>query len=390
MAQVFVSDFDAIPIGEYWDDSVISLACKAALPILRRSSIKVDCLVVGNMLSGVLNKQENLATAITDGLGLSGIEAFKVEAACASGGAAMRAAYSLVCSGIHESVLVIGVEKLTDQSHSEVVRALAYANDANLESVFGITNTHLAALATQMYCESYGVSPDAFAPWVIESYRRSSENPLAFHRKPISLELYRDSASVSTPLRIFDCPSIADGAASILITSRQSPVLNAKESIEIASIHGSTDSIAFANRENSLSLNAVRKSANAAALKAGCDLGSLHYIELHDAYPIVATLSVEALGLADPGQGLAFLNNLLDPREPKSESAYLPQIGMFGGIKGRGHPVGATGLYQLIDLFKSLATSDGNSCFGLAQCLGGFGGNCFTTVVRREVSHNGT
>jgi acetyl-CoA C-acetyltransferase len=390
MAQVFVADFDAIPIGEYWDDSVISLACKAALPILRRSSIKVDCLVVGNMLSGVLNKQENLATAITDGLGLSGIEAFKVEAACASGGAAMRAAYSLVRSGIHESVLVIGVEKLTDQSHSEVARALAFANDADLESVFGITNTHLAALATQMYCDSYGVSPDAFASLVIESYRRSSKNPLAFHRKPISLELYRNSASVSTPLRIFDCPSIADGAASILITSRQSPVLNAKASVEIASIHGATDSLAFANRENPMSLNAVRRSANAALSEAGCDLKSLKYLELHDAYPIVATLSVEALGLSDPGKGVAFLGNPLKPNNAESKDVGSPQIGSLGGIKGRGHPVGATGIYQLIDLFKSLETSDENSSFGLAQCMGGFGGNCFTTVVRREVSHNGT
>jgi acetyl-CoA C-acetyltransferase len=390
MVKVYVADFHAIPIGEHWDDSVISLACKAALPILIRSSRKVDCVIVGNMLSGVLNRQENLATAITDGLGLSGVEAFKVEAACASGGAAMRAAYSLVRAGIHETVLVIGVEKLTDQSHLEVARALAYANDAGLESVFGITNTHLAALATQMYCDSYGISPDTFAPLVIESYRRSSENPLAFHRKPISLELYRNSASVSTPLRIFDCPSIADGAASILISSRQSPGLNAKACVEIASIRGATDSLAFANRENPMSLNAIRRSANAALSEAGCNLKSLKYLELHDAFPIVATLSVEALGLTDPGKGVAYLGNSLKPSNSESEEVHSPIIGSLGGIKGRGHPVGATGIYQLIDLFKSLEKSEENASFGLAQCMGGFGCNCFTTVIRREVSQNGT
>lgn len=376
---VFITAIHGIPIAEHWGHSVLDLATSAAEPLLRSDiASRIGALIVGNMLSGYLNSQENLAVAIADRLGMRGVEAIKTEAACASGAAALRLGYTLIMSGCHDNVLVVGVEKLCDGSHSKVVEGLALANDFETETMMGLSNTNLAALLTQLYCEAAKIDHSHFAKWVIRSYQRAKQNPTAMFRNGLTTGQYNRSPSVSSPLRVFDCPSIADGAVA-LILSHQPFDLGGGSSIEILGVDGASDSLAVTQRTDLLELSACRISANRVLHNAGCDFGDILHLELHDAYPIIAALSLEAIGLAKKLEGVDFLNQLILLGDSKQSLELLT----FGGIKGRGHPVGATGLYQILDLIASMNRSTLDDSLGMAQCLGGLGSNCFTTILRK-------
>lgn len=378
--RVYISEVSAIPIGEHWSSSIEDLAVAAAHPILSsRPRLQFDSLIIGNMLSGYLNRQENLGAAIADRLGIRGIEAMKVEAACASGAAALKVGYAMIKSGCYSNVLVIGVEKLCDASQEQAVEGLALANDFESETVMGFTNTSLAALLTQNYCEAAGISHRVLGHWAMRGYQKAIHNQYAMFRHGLNLEQYNLANLVSTPLNLYDCPSIADGAVAIALTNE--PLTDSGNArVEILAIEGATDSLSITQRKEMLTLESSRLSSHRAMQASQVTVNEIDVLEVHDAFPIVGVLSLEAIGIAEKLHGWGIGNPEFD------NSDFSNKLQRLGGIKGRGHPVGATGLYQIVDILSAFHEETSNIHIGMAQCFGGLGANCFTTVLRKRAS----
>jgi len=342
---VWVTGIGQTPVGEHWNLSLRDLAAQAAFAALRdaeldkftsRDTQPVDAVIVGNMLSGVLSRQENLGALIAETIGLCGIEAWKVEGACASGGAAIRAGYSLIASGLCKRVLVVGVEKMTDVPTEVATAGLAMASDADHEALHGLSFTAIGALLTQAYSEAYGYKRNDFAPLPINAHRKAFANPYAMFHKAINEADYLASPLVASPLGVLDCAPICDGAAAIVLSAQQPQ--NNRPAVRLAGSASATDTVALARRRELLWLNAAERSSREAMAMANLSIEDISFFELHDAFPVMAALSLESVGYAKRGEGIKIANT----------SNSIP-IQTMGGLKGRGHLVGATGIYQAVE-----------------------------------------
>jgi acetyl-CoA C-acetyltransferase len=381
MRSVSIIGIGQAKVGERWDTSLRDLALEA----IRRAMIdadvsKVSSLVVGNMLSGELASQENLATLLVDYAGLGGIEAVKVEAACASGGAAIRGATMLVASGAHDVVLCVGVEKMTDRFADRVSSGLALASDGDFESLQGVTFVALNALIMRAYMQAYGYGKEEFAGFAVNAHKNGAANPNAMFQRPISAKEYFESGFIATPIQLMDSSPICDGAAALvlcatdLVKERRS-----RPDVRIAASAGATDTIAVAARKDPLWLDAGHRSAKRAYEMAGLAPKDVNLFELHDAFAIMAALSLEASGFAERGKGA-----LMATEREIGLKGRIP-IQTMGGLKARGHPVGATGVYQALECVQQLRGEAGaNQVDGakvaMAQNIGG-SGSCVVTHI---------
>lgn len=347
----------------------------------------VAALYVGNMMSGILAHQQQLGGLLADYAELDGIEAVTVEAACASGGAAARLAYLAVAGGMHDVVVVCGIERMTHVDRDTVTRALATAADWELEGACGESFLSLNAKLMRTYMDTYGVRPEEFAPFSITAHQNALTNPNALFHKRIDVAAYLDSRLVADPVRLFDASPICNGAAAIVLASREMAAKAAgaahRPRVRIAGSAAATASLALARRDELLPMRAVEHSTARAFAQAGITHADVDVFELHDAYTIMTVLSLESAGFATPGTGakLAVDGGIgLDGNLP---------IATFGGLKARGHPVGATGVYQLIEAHAQLAGIAGpNQVAGaevaLVQNIGGTGATVVTHALRRE------
>jgi acetyl-CoA C-acetyltransferase len=389
MREVYVVGIGQTAISEQWSEGLRQLAFHALREAAQDAAqgagnLRPEALFVGNMLAARLSAQQHLGPLIADFCGWRGIEAVTVEAACASAGAAFQAGVRAVASGMVEIAAVVGVEKMTDGIGSAITSALVTAADSDYESVMGATFVSLNALAMQRYMHEYQIEREAFAAFAVNAHQNGVHNPHAMFRKAISEETYRQSQMISPPMSIFDSAPICDGAAAAILCSKE-VLKNIPEAIPVRVLGSAstTDSVTLAERGSMLEMAAVRSSTEKALAMAGVALKDLDLYEAHDAFSIMAALSLEAAGFAKPGRATQFA------AEGEIGIHGSIPISTMGGLKARGHPVGATGMYQIADLVTQLRGLAGpnqvrGARIGMAQNIGGTGATVVTHVLARE------
>lgn len=382
MRDVAIVGVGQTPVAEHWGRSMRDLAGEAVLDALcEAGNPEVGALYVGNMLSGQLTGQENVATAVADAAGLLPIEAVKIEAACAAGGAAIRAAYLAVASGAYDCVVAAGVEKMTDQFNDAVAGALATAADADYEAGHGVSFVALNALLMRRYMYEYGATREDFAPFSINSHRNAARNPHAMFRAEIDVDDYMGSPVVADPIGILDSAGICDGAAALVLCPADDVARYAACPVRIAASACATDTVGLSERVDPLVWQSVADSAHAAYEQAGMGPEDMDAFELHDAFTVVTALTLEACGFAAPGEGVRWAHE-----DAIGINGKLP-ISTRGGLKGRGHPIGASGVYQAVEAVQQLRGEAGESQVPdahtiMTQSVGGSGSVAVTHILQ--------
>ena len=369
-------------IDEQWGRSIRQIAADAALAALKDAGREnAEGLFVGNMMSGTVNSQSNLGSLVADWAGLKSAGAVKVEAACASGAAAFRSGLMAVASGELESALVVGIEKMTDMIGHDVTAALATAADADYELEMGVSFVGLNALIMRRYMHEYGWKHADFAPFAINAHANALNNPFARLHHKITLDDFEKAAMIATPINLLDASPIGDGAAAMYIVPVER--VHGRTRILVAGSASATDTIAIHNRSEALFLKAACKSAQQVYQQAGIGPNDIDVFELHDAFTIMSALSLEACGFSERGQGPRLgLEGEITP------TGRVP-ISTRGGLKARGHPVGATGIYQLVEVVQQLRGEAGDTQvpdarIGMAQNIGGSGASIITHILKSE------
>ena len=385
MRDVSIIGIGQTPVSEHWEIALRDLATQAVQLALADAGIeKPQMLFVGNMLSCSLSQQQNLGALNADYGGLRGIEAYKVEAACASGGAAMRMGYLAVAGGVCDVAVVCGVEKMTDGGAEETTAALSSASDAVYEAEHGISFVALNALIMQRYMHEYGYQHDDFFGFAMSAHQNATTNPYAMFPSTISLARYQRARAIATPITLLDSSGIGDGAAALVLASTDLARELDRPVVRIAGSAAATDSIALHDRHEMLFLEAVHNSAQRAYAQASIQAQDIDFFELHDAFTIMSALSLEASGFAPQGKGVTLAMEGEITRQGK-----LP-ICTMGGLKARGHPVGATGVYQIVEAVQQLRGQAGPNqlpgCrLGMTQNVGGSGANVITHILERII-----
>jgi acetyl-CoA C-acetyltransferase len=372
MTDIIIAGIGQTPVGEHWDTSLRSLALQAIRTAIQDSGgLKPQALYVGNMMAANLSRQAHLGALLADYAGLSGIEAETLEAGGASGGAALRQGYLAVTSGLVDVALVVGVEKFTDVIGPDLEAALATLTDADYESIHGLTPTAQAALLARRYLHENHVPADGLAGFPLTAHANGAGNKNAMYRKAIALEAYQKAETVSEPLNIFDVAPYADGAAALVLTRGELlPKDFPHPVVRLAASTIASDTLALAERGDPLWFTAAQSSVEQALQKASITRKKVDLFEYYDAFSIFAALSLEAAGFAKRGKGWKLAGDGFIALTGQLPCATL------GGLKARGNPGGATGVYQAVEAVAQLRGQAGanqvaGARYALIQCLGG-------------------
>ena len=386
MSDVYIIGAGQVPVTREAVQSLREMSASAVTNALKDANVeKVGALYIGNMISGRLCSQNQLGAFTAMAAGLRGIEAVSVEAACGSGAAAARWGFMAVSGGFHDSVVVAGIEMMTHMPREETTTALATASDWDFEGAHGETFVSLNSKIMSAYMEKYGVSGDAFGGFPITAHENACGNPNALFHKRIDSEVYLKSQHIDGPLRLFDASPICNGSAALVLGNRKMALAAQREGKPVVQITASsmgTDSLGLHERKDPLVLEGMRSSVGAAYEQAGLSPKDIDVFELHDAYSIMATLSIEMAGFAKPGQGTWLARD----GEIRRDGS-IP-ICTMGGLKARGHPVGASGIYQMVEAYQQLAEQAGenqvaNARIAMAQNIGGTGATVVTHILER-------
>lgn len=383
MREVAILGIGQTKIDEHWDLSLREIGGNAAFAAMQDAGMdKVDALFIGNMLSPIIDGQNQLGTYFSDWIGLWKREAVKVEAACASGAAALRAGLMAVSAGDIDSALIVGVEKMTDKAGHDITAALATAADADYEVEQGISFVGINALIMRRYMHEFGWQHADFAPFSINAHANAVHNPFARLHQKINVDQFENASMVATPINLMDASPIGDGAAAVIIVpAAKVASLKGKPRITVAGSASATDAIAVHSRKDPLFLSAAYESSKRAFELANVELQDIDVFELHDAFSIMSALSLEACGFAERGQGVRLgLDNEINT------SGRVP-VCTRGGLKARGHPVGATGIYQIVEVVQQLRGECGETQvdgakIGMAQNIGGSGATVITHILK--------
>lgn len=384
MTDVVIAGIGQTTVGEHWDTSIRELAFHAIEAAQQDAGgLRPQILFVGNMLAPQLSHQAHLGSLLADFAGLTGIEASTIEASGASGGAALRMGYMAIASGEADVALVVGVEKFTDQIGTEVEAALATSGDSDYELVQGLTPTAQAALLMQRYIHEFGVPRNVFAGFPVTAHKNGATNPNAIFQKAISASTYERAGLANDHLNLFDVAPNADGAAAVVLTRPELlPPGFPHPLVRIAGSSLVTDTLALHDRSDPLSFNAIRLSVERACRQAKITPLQVDFFELYDVFSIYAALSLEAAGFAARGQGWQLAQD-----GQLGLNGSLP-VSTFGGLKARGNPGGATGVYQAVEAVLQLRCQAGENQVGrtrrgLVQCFGGPASTVATHVLER-------
>ncbi|MDA4124130.1 MAG: thiolase domain-containing protein [Thaumarchaeota archaeon] len=355
-SKVYIASAGLTKIGDHWGKSLPDLAVEASRMALKGAPrVKPQQILVGNMFSAIGAGQEHLGALLASALGLSGIPAFKVEAACSSGGSAFNLGYSLVKCGAIDSALVVGVEKMRDLEPEEVSQALSMAESAEYTQFVGATFAALNGLLARYYMEQMNVSRDELSSIPVIDHANAVTAEHAQFRKAITADVVSRSSMIADPLRLFDCAPVGDGAAAVLLVNEKAASGARKAMTEVLGGQVSTAEFSLYERDDMLDFKATRHAFRGAMQRAGLSPKKLDLLEVHDAFSVVGALSLEAMGFSKKGMGAR------DAKEGKySRGSDLP-INTFGGLKARGHPVGATGMYQIVEAHMQLTDRAGEN-----------------------------
>ena len=372
------------------DDSLIDMMAEASLKALDDCGLdRVDAVYTANMGSTLLNNQATVANSLVDRLSLMPAAAENIENGTASGGSAVKNGFLAVASGLYDFVLVTGGEKMRTVPGEEVTDLIAMMTHPTAEYIHGVTLPSLAAMFTRLYMRRYGVTSEHLAMVAVKNHRNALQNPYAHIRRAITLEgiLYSREAAVNNPviaepLRLYDCCPVSDGAASVVLC----PLERAKEfcdtPVRIAGFGQATDFQAVHERPDPTVLTAVRLASEQAFRMAGVGPDDIDVAELHDAFTILEIAESEDAGFFEKGTGHKALE------EGETEIGGRLPINPSGGLKARGHPVGATGVAQIVELVWQLRGEAGGRQVegaerGFSCNFGGFGNNVLAFVLER-------
>jgi len=374
---IVIAGIGQTAVGEHWQYSLRELAHLALEAAINDAGgLRPQAIFVGNMLAPNLSHQAHLGALIADFSGLTPVEAVSIEAAGASGGAALRQGYLAVKSGMIDVALVVGVEKFTDVVDSGVEDALATAVDSDFEAVQGLTPTSQAAMLMQRYMHEFDLPADGLAAFPITAHANAVDNPNAMFRRAVKESTYLRASMVSTPLNLFDAAPPADGAAAIILTRPEFlPPDQHPRTVRVLGSASASDMLALHDRHDPLTFDAVRRSVDRALEKAGVTLDEISFFEYHDAYSIYAALSLEAAGFAERGKGW----------ELASSGGIAPEgripCAIAGGLKARGYPGGATGVYQAVEAVSRLRSRRDAGEIAMIQSLGGPAATAVTHIL---------
>jgi acetyl-CoA C-acetyltransferase len=384
MREVAVIGIGQTKIDEHWDQSLKDLAGEAVMAAMMDAQREnADALYIGNMMSSTANHQQHLGAYIADWVGLKNREAYRIESACSSGAAAFRTGLMAVSSGEVECAVVVGVEKMTDSPGSEITAALTTAADADWEVDQGVSFVALNALIMKRYMLENGWKHQDFAQFTINAHANALNNPFARFHNTVSPEAYEKGVMIADPINVMDASPMGDGAAAVVLVAAESIQVSAQPRIIIAGSGSATDTIAAHDRRDPTWLSAAVTSVKNAYSQAGIGPGDIDLFESHDAFTIMAALSLEAGGFYERGQGpRAALDNEI------GLTGRIP-VATMGGLKARGHPVGATGMYQIAEVVQQLRSEAGqnqvvDARYGMAQNIGGSGSNIVTHILHRN------
>jgi len=385
MRKVAIIGVGLTKFGELWDVSFRRLMLEAGARAIEDAGIdgkKIDAMYIGNMSAGQFISQEHIASLIVDHAGLTPIPCTRVEAACASGGSALRQAVITVASGIHDIVVAAGIEKMTDVLTEQTTEALITAADQEWEAFVGATFPGIYALMARRHMYEFGTTEEQLAKVAVKNHHNACFNPCAQYQMEITVEYVLNSAPVTTPLKLLDCSPITDGAACVILA----PLDRAREftdtPIVVAGTGQASDTISLHDRQTLTGIAATNKAAELAYKMAGVGPNDIDLAEVHDCFTIAEIMAIEDLGFCEKGDG-----GKATERGETAIGGRIP-INTSGGLKGKGHPVGATGIAQAVEITQQLRGEAGKrqvngAEIGLTHNVGGSGGTVVVHVMRR-------
>ncbi len=385
MRKVSIIGAGLTKFGEHWDKSLRDLVVEAGVKAVEDAGLEgkeIEAIYGGCMASGRFIGQEHIGALLADQLGMNPIPSTRVEAACASGSVALRAAYFAVASGMYDTVAVGGVEKMTEVSTEDAAIALGGAGDQEWELFMGATFPALYALMARRHMLEYGTTEEQMAACSVKNHSNGAKNEFAQFKNEITVEDVMESGYIATPLKLLDCSPISDGAGAVILCASEKAKQYCKEPIEIAGSGQASDSLALADRKSLTELRATKEAASQAFKQAKITAKQIQVAEVHDCFSIAEILAIEDLGFFKKGYG----GKASEEGETLLNSTV--SINTSGGLKACGHPVGATGVKQIVEGVWQLRGKAGKRQVSnidnfLAHNVGGSGATAVVHILKR-------
>jgi acetyl-CoA C-acetyltransferase len=383
MRSVAVVGIGKTAFGAFPDRDLRSLAVEAGEKCLADAHVspsKVEAFYLGNFAGPSFVGQNHLAPYIAGAMGINGVPCTRFEAACASSGSAFYHAVASVAAGLNDVVLVSGVEKMTSQTTPKVTEILAGAGDTAGEVRVGATFPALFAMIARRHMYQYGTTREQMAAVAVKNHANGAKNPLAHMRKVITMEQALAGKPISEPLTVYDCSLISDGAAAVLIAPLERASEFTGKPVRVLAVAQTSDQVALDAKDDITTFRAVRTAAEKAYRMAGVSASDIQFAELHDCFTIAEIIATEDLGFVKKGEGGPYAlegRTCLRGERPVNTS---------GGLKSKGHPVGATGVGQICDVAMQIRGEAGElqlerNSLGLAENLGGSGATAVVTIL---------
>ena len=371
--------------GELWDKSFREIIAEAGAKAVADAGIEgkeIQAIYGGCMASGRLIGQEHFGALLADHLGLNPIASTRCEAACASGGVALRAGYLAIASGMYDVVAVGGVEKMTEVPAEDVAVALGGAGDQESELFHGATFPALYALMARRHMHDYGTTEEQLAAASVKNHANAMNNPYAQFHSKITIEDVMNSGYIASPLKLLDCSPITDGAAAIILCASEKAKKYQSDAVEIVASSQASDTLALANRKSITEISATKYAVRDALKQAGVAIKDIDFAEAHDCFTIAEIMAIEDLGFFKKGEG--------GKATEEGRTALNAEISInaSGGLKAKGHPVGATGIAQIIEVTwqlqgKAEKRQVKDAQIGLAHNVGGSGATAVVHICKR-------
>jgi acetyl-CoA C-acetyltransferase len=371
--------------GEIWDKNLTDITLEAGIGAIFDAQVRgadIDGVVIGNMSAGRFTGQEHLGAQAIDMGGLGHIPSYSVEAACASGGAAVRHAYMSIMSGEHNVIMVLGSEKMSDVNQSEQMKTMGVACDWEWEGLFGATFPALYAFIARRHMLEYGTTEEQLSLVTVKNHRNAAHNPWAQFQRPVPLEIVMNSGLLADPIRVLHSSPISDGAAGLIMCSAELARKFTDTPVYIESSEQSGDTLALHDRRDICTMDSVVISAKNSLSEAKLSIDDIDVFELHDSFTISEITLMEDIGMVEKGKGGKAVE------EGLTEIGGKYPVNPSGGLKARGHPIGATGVAQIVELALQLRGDaekrqiDGAEK-GLSVNIGGTGATSIVHILGR-------
>ncbi len=384
MERVGIVGIGHTAFGRRTDATVQELACEAFRDALADAGLERDAIeatVIGSVPE--YHRQRSLAGVIQEYLGLNPRPTWLTEVACASGSAAIRTAWMALRAGLHEVVAVIGCQKMTELDTADILALMGRVGEVQWESSFGTTFPGYYAMFARRHMHEFGTTRDQLTAVAVKNHHYGARNPLAMFRKEITAEKADASEEVASPFRVYDCCANADGAACVILAREPRARRLAKPPVWLTGMGCASSSMSVLRRPSLTGLPSAERAAAEAYAMAGVGPGRVRVADVHDCFTIAEIMAYEDLGFCERGQG----GRLIEERQTWADGR-IP-VNVDGGLKAKGHPIGATGVSRTCEIVKQLRGEAGErqvpgAGVGLTHNVGGIGQYCVVHVFRRD------